>query len=600
MHQKHHGLPHFGTGGFRLYFVSLLSVPIGILGGLAAWLLFKLIGLFSNLVFYHKYSFTLPMDLADQKLGPWLLLIPAAGGLIVGLMSKYGTSKIRGHGIPEAMEAVLINKSKIQPRVALLKPLSVAVSIGTGGPFGAEGPIIQTGGALGSLFGQLIEVSGGERKVLLASGAAAGMAATFSTPISAVIFAIELLLFEFSPRSFIPLAISSTIAMTVHDTLVGSGPLFHVLPMDFGVPFSLPFYALLGVLCGLGAVGFSRLFYWVEEQFERLPLDPLWWPAIGGLGLGVIGLIDPRVLGVGYSTITSILNDQLVLLSLISILVWKSLALLISLGSGTSGGLLAPMFTMGAAIGGIFAMLLNLAFPNLGLSPAAFAMVGMAALFAAASRATFAFIIFAFELTRNYDSILPLMLSCVIATAVALRLSSHSIMTERLARRGLRVDQNYEVDPFRQTKVKDAMVAVPHALQETTTVAEIASRIASHDLPLSLQQSFPLLDEAGKLSGMLSKGDMLLALEEGNAGMSVIEVGSRHPIVTFEDETLHDALGRMLAHDVASLPVVERGDVGKMVGFLTRASMLESRLGRFQEEHVREKGLFGKFPGKAA
>ncbi|HQT27251.1 MAG TPA: chloride channel protein, partial [Burkholderiales bacterium] len=400
MHRKYRGSTPPAEEGFRLFFVSLLSAPIGILGGLAAWMLFKLIGLFSNLVFYQKLSSTLPMDLSNQRLGLWLLLVPAAGGLIVGLMSKYGTPKIRGHGIPEAMEAVLVNKSRIQPRVALLKPLSVAVSIGTGGPFGAEGPIIQTGGALGSLFGQIIEVSGSERKVLLASGAAAGMAATFSTPISAVIFAIELLLFEFSPRSFIPLAISSTLAMTVHDSLVGNGPLFHVSPMKFGLPYALPFYALLGMVCGLGAVGFSRIFYWVEEQFERLPLDPMWWPAIGGLGLGMIGLADPRVLGVGYSTITAILNAHLVLFSLCSILVWKSLALLISLGSGTSGGLLAPMFTMGAALGGIFALLLNMAFPGLGLSPAAFAMIGMAALFAAASRATFAFIIFAFEITR--------------------------------------------------------------------------------------------------------------------------------------------------------------------------------------------------------
>ncbi len=597
MHQKHRNSIPLHEG-FRLFFISLLSVPVGLLGGVAAWLLFKLIGLFSNLVFYQKWSFSLPMDLSDQKLGFWLLLIPAAGGLIVGLMSKYGTPKIRGHGIPEAMEAVLINKSRIQPRVALLKPLSVAVSIGTGGPFGAEGPIIQTGGALGSLFGQLIAVSAAERKVLLASGAAAGMAATFSTPISAVIFAIELLLFEFSPRSFIPLAISSTLAMTVHDSLVGNGPLFHVSPTDFGLPHALPFFALLGLLCGLAASGFSRLFYWVEEQFERLPLDPLWWPAIGGLGLGIIGLVDPRVLGVGYQTITSILNGQVLPLSLLSILAWKSLALLVSLGSGTSGGLLAPMFTMGAALGGLFAILLNLAFPGLDLSPAAFAMIGMAALFAAASRATFAFIIFAFELTRNYDSILPLMLACVLATAVSIRISRHSIMTERLARRGLKIDQNYEVDPFRQIKVRDVMVCSPRSLKEDATVGEIASRIADHDPALSLQQSFPLLDSDGKLSGMLSKADLLRALDEGEAEKSVIEAGSRHPVVAHEDESLHDALARMLSHDVASLPVVEKDDSRSMLGLLTRASMLEARLGRLHEEHVREKSLLGKLLGR--
>lgn len=597
--QHEHRTPLEGEG-FRIFFVSILSAPIGILGGLAAWLLFKLIGLFSNFVFYQKFSFMLPMDLSDHRLGYWLLLVPALGGLIVGLMGKYGTAKIRGHGIPEVMEAVLTNRSRVQPRVALLKPLSVAISIGTGGPFGAEGPIIQTGGALGSLFGQMIEVSASERKVLLASGAAAGMAATFSTPISAVIFAIELLLFEFKPRSFIPLVISATLAMTVHDALVGNGPLFHVSPMDFGLPFSLPFYALLGILCGLGAVGFSRLFYWVEEQFERLPLDPLWWPAIGGVGLGVVGLVEPRVLGVGYQTITAILNDKLVLLSLFSILIWKSVALLVSLGSGTSGGLLAPMFTMGAALGGAVAILLNLAFPALHLSPAAFAMVGMAALFAAASRATFAFIIFAFEITRNYDSILPLMFACVLATAIALKISRHSIMTERLARRGMKVDQNYEVDPFRQTNVEDAMADIPFTLQDSATVGEIASRIAAHDPVLSLQQSFPILDENGRLSGILSRGDILRAVEKGDMAKSVIEAGRREPVVAYPDESLHDALAKMLYHEVASLPVVERDDAGQMVGLLTRASMLEARLGRFQEEHVREKGWLGKLFGKAA
>lgn len=598
MYKGYRGKAPLEGEGFRLLFVSLLSAPIGILGGVAAWLLFKMIGLFSNFVFYQKFSFSLPMDLSDHKLGLWLLLVPALGGLIVGLMGKYGTAKIRGHGIPEVMEAVLKNGSRVQPRVALLKPLSVAVSIGTGGPFGAEGPIIQTGGALGSMIGQLIDVSASERKVLLASGAAAGMAATFSTPISAVIFAIELLLFEFRPRSFIPLVIASTLAMTVHDALVGSGPLFHVSPMNFHLPFALPYYAFLGILCGLGAVGFSRLFYWVEVQFERLPLDPLWWPAIGGVGLGMVGLCDPRVLGVGYHTITAILNGQLVLFSLCSILVWKSLALLVSLGSGTSGGLLAPMFTMGAALGGVFAMLLDIVFPGLNLSPAAFAMVGMAALFAAASRATFAFIIFAFEITRNYDSVLPLMFACVLATAVSLKLSRHSIMTERLARRGLKVDQNYEVDPFRQIKVEDAMTAVPCALNGSMTVNEVAGRIASHDPVLSLQQSFPVLDANGTLSGMLSRGDILRALEEGRPEQSVAEAGSHSPVVAFPDESLHDALAKMLSHEVASLPVVERADAGRMVGFLTRASMLEARLGRLQEEHVREKGwirhLFGK------
>jgi CBS domain-containing protein len=255
------------------------------------------------------------------------------------------------------------------------------------------------------------------------------------------------------------------------------------------------------------------------------------------------------------------------------------------------------MFTMGAAFGGAFAMLLNLAFPWLSLSPAAFAMVGMAALFAAASRATFAFIIFAFEITRNYDSILPLMFACVLATTVSLKMSRHSIMTERLARRGLKVDQNYEVDPFRQIKVEDAMTAVPCTLNEDMTVNEIASRIASHDAIFSLQQSYPVVDSNGKLSGMLSRGDILRALEEGRGEEEVIGVGCRSPITAFPDESLHDALAKMLSHEVASLPVVGRIDTGRMEGFLSRATMLEARLGRMQEEHVREDGWLRNFLG---
>ena len=268
--------------------------------------------------------------------------MPVIGGVIVGFMAKYGTAKIKGHGIPEAMEAVLINRSRIEPRVAILKPISAAIAIGTGGPFGAEGPIIQTGGAVGSLVGQVFHTTAAERKVLLACGAAAGMSATFNTPIAGVILAIELLLFEFKSRSFIPLVIASTLATAVHMQFLGAGPMFTVTSMDFGIPRALPFYLILGVICGLAAVGFSRLLYWTEDQFEKLPVDELWWPAIGALGLGIIGYFVPRVLGVGYDTISDILNANLALKLLIIVMIAKAIALVISLGSGTSGGCWHP------------------------------------------------------------------------------------------------------------------------------------------------------------------------------------------------------------------------------------------------------------------
>src|SRR5947209_3076288 len=297
---------------FRMVLVSFLAAAIGLLAGLIAFLLYKLIGLFTNIFFYHRFVAEF-MSARHNHLGLWVIPIPVIGGIIVGFMAKYGTPKIKGHGIPEAMEAVLVNRSRIEPRVAILKPISAAIAIGTGGPFGAEGPIIQTGGAIGSLVGQVLHTTASERKVLLACGAAAGMSATFNTPIAGVILAIELLLFEFKSRSFIPLVVASTLATAVHVRLLGGGPMFSVAPVDFGIPRALPFYLLLGVICGYAAVGFSKLLYWVEDQFEKLPIDELWWPAIGALGLGIIGYFVPRVLGVGYDTIGDILNANLAL-----------------------------------------------------------------------------------------------------------------------------------------------------------------------------------------------------------------------------------------------------------------------------------------------
>src|ERR1700689_2966355 len=348
---------------FRMLLVSFLAAGIGLVAGIVAFALYKLIGFFTNLFFFHRWStdFT---SAQHNHLGWTVIFIPVIGGLIVGVMAKYGTSKIKGHGIPEAMEAVLFNRSRIAPRVAILKPISAAIAIGTGGPFGAEGPIIQTGGAIGSLVGQAFHTTAVERKVLLACGAAAGMSATFNTPIAGVILAIELLLFEFKARSFIPLVIASTLAPAVHMQLLGSGPMFAVAQVDFGIPKALPFYLLLGVICGLAAVGFSSALYWAEDQFEKLPIDELWWPAIGALGLGIIGYFVPRVFGVGYDTIGDILNGSLALKLLLVVMVAKAVALIVSLGSGTSGGLLAPMFMSSAALGGAYAMVVDRVYPS--------------------------------------------------------------------------------------------------------------------------------------------------------------------------------------------------------------------------------------------
>jgi CIC family chloride channel protein len=579
---------------FRMVLVSFLAAGIGLVAGFVAYALYKLIGLFTNLFFFHRWS-TNFTSVGLHHLGPWVILVPVIGGLIVGLMAKYGSPKIKGHGIPEAMEAVLINRSRIAPRVAILKPISAAIAIGTGGPFGAEGPIIQTGGAIGSLVGQALHTTAVERKVLLACGAAAGMSATFNTPIAGVILAIELLLFEFKSRSFIPLVIASTLATAVHMQLLGPGPMFHVSAMDFAIPRALPFYLVLGLICGLAAVGFSKLLYWMEDQFEKLPFDEMWWPAIGALGLGVIGFFVPRVFGVGYDTIGDILNGQLAWKLLLIVMVAKAAALVISLGSGTSGGLLAPTFMWSAAMGGIFALVANRFFPGEHLSAGAFALVAMGAVFGAASRAAFSFIIFAFEITRDYNSVLPLMLVTVIADGIAmLFMPNSSIMTEKLMRRGLRVHQDYEADALTQATVGDTMETELPVVAASAKVSAVAEGIARHDPALTRHQALLIVDGGGKLAGIITRGDILRALDKEPSGpMTVQEAGHTHLVVTYPDELVSEAAAKMLRFDIGRLPVVDRSDDRKLVGYLGRAGILSARLRRLHDEHVREPGWLG-------
>jgi CIC family chloride channel protein len=596
MPQEQKGSTMVEPAHFRMVLVSFLAGGIGLLAGGVAFVLYRLIGLFTNLFFFNRWSddFT---SARLNHLGVWVILVPVIGGIVVGFMAKYGSSKIKGHGIPEAMEAVLVNRSRIQPRVAILKPISAAIAIGTGGPFGAEGPIIQTGGAIGSLVGQLFHTTASERKVLLACGAAAGMSATFNTPIAGVILAIELLLFEFKSRSFIPLVIASTLATAVHMQLLGKGPMFAVAAMDFGIPHALPFYLLLGLICGVAAVGFSKLLYWVEDQFEKLPIDELWWPAIGALGLGIIGYFVPRVLGVGYDTISDILNANLALKLLVVVMIAKAVALVVSLGSGTSGGLLAPMFMSSAAMGGTFAIVIDRIFPAANLSPGAFALVAMGAVFGAASRATFAFIIFAFEITRDYNAVLPLMLVSVIADGIAMLLMpGASIMTEKLARRGLRTHQDYEADVLQQMVVSETMDPGVPTLPAEMLVGELADRIARREPEVSAHQGMFILDANGKLAGVITRGDVLRALDKDPSGaMTVTEAGTRDLIVTYPEEVLHEASVKMLRNNIGRLPVVDREDPRHVVGYLGRPGIMAARLRRLEDEHVREPGWLKRF-----
>jgi H+/Cl- antiporter ClcA/predicted transcriptional regulator len=579
---------------FRIGWISILAALLGILAGIIAYFLYDLIGLFTNLAYYHEWSFHFRSP-EHTAIGAWIIVTPVIGGLIVGVMAKYGSPKIKGHGIPEAMEAVLTSRSRIEARVAILKPLSAAIAIGTGGPFGAEGPIIQTGGAFGSLVGQLVSTTAAERKVLLACGAGAGMAATFNTPIAGVILAIELLLFEFRARSFIPLVISCTLATSVRSILLGQKSMFGMGNVNFDVIHGLPYYVLLGLLCGAAAIGFTKLLYWVEDRFDALPIDDLWHPAIGALALGIIGFFVPRVLGVGYDTISDILNNNLALKLLILIAIFKALALVISLGSGTSGGLLAPMFMSSAALGGVFAISINHIVPGAHLAPGAYALVAMAAVFGAASRATFAFIVFAFEITRDYNAILPLMLACVIADLIALRYLKTSIMTEKLARRGLHVPGEYEAAVFSLVRVGEIMNKNIQSVPEEMSVAELAEASKGHNPPVDLSDGLPVVSKQGNLVGLVTRGDLLRAFETDPEGkICIFEAGSQAPIVAYADEPLQEALNRMLQHDIGRLPVVNRSEPRKLAGYLTRANLLSAWTRQLEEEGVREHGWLAR------
>src|ERR1700733_11088369 len=588
------------VSGYRMGLISLLAAAVGIIAGLIAYALYDLIGLFTNLAYYHIWSFHFRSP-ENTTLGPWIIVIPVAGGLIIGVMAKYGSDKIKGHGIPEAMEAGLLSRSRIESKVAILKPLSAAIAIGTGGPFGAEGPIIQTGGAFGSIIGQIISTTASERKVLLAAGAGAGMAATFNTPIAGVILAIELLFFEFRARSFIPLVVASTLATSTRYLLLGQHSMFQMGQVDYGLPVGLPFYLLLGVLCGIAAIGFTKLLYFVEDQFERLPISDFWHPAIGALGLGIIGFFVPRVLGVGYDTISDILNNHLALRLLILIAICKALALVISLGSGTSGGLLAPMFMSSAAMGGVFAVVVNLIFPNAHLSPGAYALVAMGAVFGAASRATFTLIVFAFEITHDFNAILPLMLVSVIADAIALRYLPNSIMTEKLSRRGLDVHQEFEADILKQVRVRELMRQTVPTIPAEMTVRELGDRIAKGDMHLDLTRGLPIVSQNEELVGLLTQTDLLRAVERHPAGdVPVLDVATKSLLVAYPDERAFDAVFRMLQHNVGRLPVVERANPKRMVGYLNRSSVLNAWTRQFEHDNLREIGWLRRhFPGKS-
>ncbi|MGH8024652.1 MAG: chloride channel protein, partial [Limisphaerales bacterium] len=522
--------------------MSALAVPIGAISALVAKALLWLIAAITDLAFFHTFS-SRPLLPEYNHLGWCLPAVPVAGALIIGLMARFGSEKIRGHGIPEALEAILLGRSLINPIVAILKPLSSAISIGTGGPFGAEGPIIMTGGAFGSVFAQLFHLSAAERKTLLVAGAAAGMSAVFATPIAAVLLAVELLLFEWKPRSFIPVAIASVVASILRVPLLGAGPMFHVASHGVLHPGELFDALLVGLAAGAGSWVLTTLVYSFEDLFQKSPIHWMWWPALGALVVGIGGMIEPRVLGVGYDTIGALMNGQFLGKVLIGLLIAKALVWAVALGSGTSGGVLAPLLIIGGSLGALLGQWLPEGDPGL------WAMVGMGAIMGGTLRSPLTAMIFTLELTHDFNALPALFIGTVAALGFTVLTLRRSILTEKLARRGQHISREYSVDLFELMRVSDVMGADVPIVSADTTVRELSDRIAKNDPVISKRQGTLIVDAGGNLAGIITRGDLVQTLaSRPNGDISVLEVGKTDLIVAYPDELLHDAIAKMLKH----------------------------------------------------
>jgi H+/Cl- antiporter ClcA/CBS domain-containing protein len=567
----------------RVLTLSGMAFIIGAASAVVAWVLVWLIAVITNVSFYGHWSSVFQSP-DHHHLGYAMILVPVIGGLIIGLMAFYGSEKIRGHGIPEALEAILFGRSEMEPKVAVLKPLSSAISIGTGGPFGAEGPIIMTGGAVGSIFAQFFQLSAAERKTLLVAGAAGGMAAIFASPVAATLLAVELLLFEWRPRSFIPVAIAALTAAALRVPLLGPGPIFPVQAHAMLSSEGLIFAFLVGIAAGFGSGLLTTLVYAFEDLFNKLPIHWMWWPAIGGVCIGIGGLIEPRVLGVGYDTIYELLRGHIVGAALIGILIGKSLVWSLALGSGTSGGVLAPLLMMGGALGAALAPFIPVGDSGL------WALIGMAGMMGGTMRSPLTSMIFALELTQDFNLLPGLLAGCIAAHGVTVLLLRRSILTEKVARRGYHVMREYGVDPLTMVRVGEVMDKNPPVIPASMSLLELSDRIARHDPAVSTHEGMFIVDDKQQLTGIITRGDVVQALAQSNRnGTTVATAGSHNVIVTYADDLLFEAANKMLLNNIGRLPVVSRKDPRRVVGYIGRRNLMAGRLRHFEDEHVRER-----------
>jgi chloride channel protein, CIC family len=571
LHRHHSASPLQRLGDFttdrRVLILIGMAALVGAGGVASAWALLRAIAFVTNLVWFHTVSFQ-SVSLANAKTDWWMVAAPALGGLLIGLMARFGSEKIRGHGIPEAIEAILIGQSRMSPKVAVLKPLSSAVSIGTGGPFGAEGPIIMTGGAIGSLFAQCFSLSAAERKTLLVAGAAAGMTAIFGTRIAAVLLAVELLLFEWKPRSLLPVITACVIAAALRQFVIGSGPLF---PFSGTLALSGSGLAIcvgVGVVAGLQSGLLTGLLYKAEDLFGGLPIHWMWWPALGGIAIGLGGLIEPRALGVGYDVIGDLLAGHVTAKAVALILVVKSIIWIIALASGTSGGVLAPLLIFGGCLGWLEGQFL----PG---DSSAWALLGMAAMMGGTMRSPLTAVLFAAELTGDFTLLTPLMIATGAAYAVTVLMLKRSILTEKIARRGQHIVREYSVDPFDLLRVVDVMVRKVDTLPGNMRLKE-AIAFFSTDEPR--HKSYPIENQDGRVVGMASRADILQWRREAPTDEDTLSdrLSDEALIVGYADETVAQLADRMAAESIGRVAIVERGTM-RLVGLVSRKDLLHIR-----------------------
>lgn len=562
--------PHITPNRKRLLTIALLAILIAISISIIARFLMDFLYFITNVSFYGKASFDYVTP-AGNSLGLWVVFIPAIGGLIVGLMALYGSKAIRGHGIPEAMEQILTNQSKIKPTITYLKPISSAIAIGTGGPFGAEGPIIATGGALGSTLGQVMKISHNERKILLASGATAGMAAIFGTPIAGIFLAIELLLFEFSPRSLIPVALACITGAAGHHFLFGAGPVFpvdHLIAMPSNT--ALLVYSILGIVIGFFSVFVTKIVYLIEDGFEKLPVHWMWWPAIGGLFVGIIGYFSPKTLGVGYENITDVLSGSLTINVVLGLCFMKFISWAVALGSGTSGGTLAPLLTIGGAAGILLGNAVLYFFPASGITLSLAALVAMSAMFAGASRALLTSIVFALEATGQSNALLPVLAGCLGSYIISFFIMENTIMTEKITRRGVKTPDSYEPDILETISVGSVMQENGLVLNDENTIQEVREWLEKESEYSS--NYFIIVNNKNEFKGTISSSNLFS--DHHKPDISIGELIKRNNISIRIDNSLRTAVELMASENIDLLPVTSKENT--IIGILSYKNIISA------------------------